>query len=120
MIPYTVQYSPTNYADGRVTYRARLMLENTIPVLISDAGHKTERDALIGLASKYITQILDDPYSLKFCSCNPTFVPLSLLPTDLIGMIDDILTHDCSKGTQAKVRTRIRRREKQSLKERTV
>ena len=120
MIPYTVQYSQTEYVDGRVTYRARLMLENTIPVLISDAGHKTERDALAGLASKYITQILDDPYSLKIGPCDPNFPPQSMLPSRLNEMVDDILTHDCSKGTQAKVRSRIRRREKQSLKERTV
>lgn len=117
---YTVQYSQTEYVDGRVTYRARLMLGDTVPVLISDAGHKTERDALIGLASKYITQILDDPYSLKFCSCNPAFVPLSLLPTDLCEIVESEIEHCLPKRTQSKIRARIRRREKQSLKERTV
>jgi hypothetical protein len=120
VIPYTVQYSPTEYADGRVTYRARLMLENKVPILISDAGHKTEQDALVGLASKYITQILDDPYSLKTGPCDPNFVPQSKLPSRLSEMVDDMLTHNCSRGTQTKIRARIRRREKQSLKERTV
>ena len=120
MTPYTVQYSPTEYADGRVTYRARLMFGDTIPVLISDAGHKTERDALIGLACEYITQILDDPYSLTFCSCNPNFVPLSMMPTDLIEMVDSEIENSLPKKTQTKIRSRIRRREKQSLKERTV
>lgn len=120
MTPYTVQYSPTEYVDGRVTYRARLMLENAIPVLISDAGHKTGRDALIGLASKYIEQIIDDPYSIKLCSCNPAFVPLSLLPTDMREIVESEIEHCLPKKTQSKVRARIRRREKQSLKERTV
>lgn len=111
MIPYTVQYSPTNYADGRVTYRARLMLENTIPVLISDGEYRTEDYALVGLVYAYINTVLGKTND---------FIPLSRLPTDLRDTVEDVITSDYPQTTQDKIRPRIRRREKQSLKERTV
>jgi hypothetical protein len=111
VISYTVQYSPTEYVDGRVTYRARLMLENTVPVLISDDGWKTEPYALVGLAYEYINTVLGKTND---------FIPLSRLPSELRDTVEDVIASDYPKGTQDKIRARIRRREKQSLKERTV
>lgn len=120
MTTYTIQYSSTEYVNGMVTYRARLMLENTIPVLISDRGHRNKHVALVQLADKYIEQILDDPYSHEVGPQDPNFVPLSLLPTDLSEIVENEIKHCLTKKTQSKIRARIRRREKQSLKERTV
>jgi len=111
MTPYTVQYSPTEYEDGRVTYRARLMLENTTPVLISDGEYSTEPYALVGLVYGYINTVLGKTND---------FIPLSRLPTDIRDAVEDVITSDYPKATQDKIRSRIRRREKQSLKERTV
>ena len=111
MTPYTVQYSPTEYADGRVTYRARLMYDGIVPVLISDAGYRTEPYALVGLIYEYINTVLGKTND---------FILLSRLPTDLRDTVEDVITSDYPKKTQEKIRSRIRRREKQSLKERTV
>jgi hypothetical protein len=111
MTPYTVQYSPTEYVDGRVTYRARLMFGDTIPVLISDGEYSTEPYALVGLVYGYINTVLGKTND---------FIPLSRLPTDLRDTVEDVITSDYPKVTQEKICARIRRREKQSLKERTV
>ena len=111
MTHYTVQYSPTEYVDGRVTYRARLMLGDTVPVLISDGEYRTEPYALVGLAYAYINTVLGKMND---------FIPLSRLPADLRDTVEDVITSDYPKETQDKIRSRIRRREKQSLKERTV
>lgn len=111
MTPYTIQYSKTNYINGMVTYRALLMLENAIPVLGSDGEYRTEPYALAGLAFSYINTVLGKTND---------FIPLSRLPTDLRDTVEDVITSDYPKVTQDRIRSRIRRREKQSLKERTV
>lgn len=108
---YTVQYSTTEYADGRVTYRARLMFDGVVPVLISDGEYRTEAYALVGLVYAYINTVLGKTND---------FIPLSRLPTDLHDSVEDVITSDYPKETQDKIWSRIRRREKQSLKERTV
>jgi len=111
MTPYTVQYSPTEYEDGRVTYRARLMYDGIVPVLISDGEYRTEPYALVGLVYEYINTVLGKTND---------FIPLSRLPTDLRDTVEDVITSDYPKGIQTKIRSRIRRREARSLKERTV
>lgn len=111
MIPYTVQYSQTEYVNGRITYRARLMYSNTIPVMITDDGWKTEADALIGLAYEYVNTVLGKTND---------FILLSRLPAELRDTVENVITSDYPKGIQKKIRTRIRRREARSLKERTV
>ena len=111
MIPYTVQYSPTEYVDGRVTYRARLMFGDTIPVLISDGEYRTESYALVGLVYQYINTVLGKTND---------FIPLSRLPSELCDTVEDVITSDYPKGTQEKIRARIRRREQRMMKERTA
>jgi len=111
VIPYTVQYSPTEYVDGRVTYRARLMFGDTIPVLISDGEYRTESYALVGLVYQYINTVLGKTND---------FIPLSRLPSELCDTVEDVITSDYPKGTQEKIRARIRRREQRMMKERTA
>jgi len=110
MTPYTVQYSQAEYVDGRITYCARLMLGDVVPVAVANCDYKTEQDALIGLAMVITQQII-------WCL---DFALLSQLPVELRYIIEEVISNNYPKGTQEKIRARIRRREARSLKERTV
>jgi hypothetical protein len=87
------------------------MFGDTIPVLISDGEYRTESYALVGLVYQYINTVLGKTND---------FIPLSRLPSELCDTVEDVITSDYPKGTQEKIRARIRRREQRMMKERTA